>query len=184
MKYLAFLLLLVPAAAAAAADSKIVRNTMGGDIDVSSAPHGAVLRTMGGDIEVRSAGGVVVAKTMGGNIRVDRLSGSLDAGTMGGNVEVEVIDNGTGRNIRISSLGGEVEVVLPKSFAAEFDVELEQDDDESHRIISDFPLNVTESKGRYWFKRTVVLKGTGRNGSGANRVRLSSVGGDITIRAR
>jgi len=182
MKYLAFLILLVPAAGAA--DSKITRNTMGGDIEVSSAPHGATLRTMGGDIEVRSAAGVVVAKTMGGNIRVDRLTGSIDAGTMGGNVDVEVIGAGTDRWIRISSMGGEVEVVLPKNFGAEFEIELERDDDEPHRIISDFPLSVTESKGRHWFKRTVVLKGTGRNGSGANRVRLSSIGGDITIRAR
>ena len=187
MKYLAFLLLLIPAmliAPMGSADSKIVRNTMGGDIDVSSAPHGAVLRTMGGDIEVRSASGVVVAKTMGGNIRVDRLAGSLDAGTMGGSVRVEVLGAENGRSIRISSMGGEVEVILPKNFGADFDVELEQDDDDLHRIISDFPLNITESKGRYWFKRTVVLKGTGRNGSGANRVRLSTVGGDITIRAR
>jgi len=182
MKYLAFLLLLIPATAAAS--SKIVRNSMGGDIDVSSAPHGATLRTMGGDIEVRSSSGIVVAKTMGGDIRVDRLAGSLDAGTMGGNVEVEVLGAGTDRTIRIKSMGGHVEVTLPKGFGAEFEVELEQDDDEAHQIISDFPLNITESKGRYWFKRTVVLKGTGRNGSGANRVRLSSVGGDITIRAR
>jgi DUF4097 and DUF4098 domain-containing protein YvlB len=115
---------------------------------------------------------------------VDRLAGSLDAGTMGGNVEVEVLGAGTDRTIRIKSMGGHVEVTLPKSFGAEFEVELEQDDDEAHQIISDFPLNITESKGHYWFKRTIVLKGTGRNGSGANRVRLSSVGGDITIRAR
>jgi len=182
MKYLALALLLIPAAANA--DSKIVRNTMGGDIEVSSAPHGAVLRTMGGDIEVRSAAGEVVAKTMGGNIRVDRLAGSIDAGSMGGNVAVEVLGTGAGRTIRISSLGGHVEVILPKGFSADFDVELEQDDDEPHQIVSDFPLSITESKRRHWFRKTVVLTGTGKHGSGANRVRLSTVGGDITIRAR
>ena len=183
MKYLAFLLLLIPATAGA--DSKIVRHSMGGDIEVDHAPHGAVLRTMGGDIEVRSANGVVVAKTMGGDIRIDRLSGSIDAGTMGGNVEIEVLGAGNGRTIRIRSLGGHVEVLLPKNFDAEFEVELEQDDDEDwHKITSDFPLQITESKGRHWFKKVVVLKGTGRNGSGANRVRLETIGGDITIRAR
>ena len=182
MKYLAFLLLLIPATAAA--DSKIVRNTMGGDIEVSSAPHGAVLRTMGGDIEVRSSGGVVVAKTMGGDIRVERLGGSLDAGTMGGNVEVEVLGAGTGRTIRVRSLGGHVEVILPKNFGAQFEVELEQDDFEPHTITSDFPLRITESKSRHWLRKTVVLKGKGRNGSGANHVRLETIGGDITIRAR
>ena len=182
MKYLAFLLLLVPASGAA--ESKIVRNSMGGDIDVRSAPHGAVLRTMGGDIEVNSAGGVVVAKTMGGNIRVDGLAGSINAGTMGGNVEVEVLGAGNGRSIQVTSMGGHVEVTLPKNFAADFDIELEQDDDEVHRIDSDFPLHITESKRRHWFKKVIVLKATGRNGAGGNRVRLSSIGGDITIRRR
>jgi DUF4097 and DUF4098 domain-containing protein YvlB len=184
MKYLAFLLLLIPATVVAS--SKIVRNSMGGDIDVTSAPHGAVLRTMGGDIEVDSAGGTVIAKTMGGDIRVERLTGSIEAGTMGGSVEVEVLGAGTGRAIKITSLGGRVEVILPKAFAADFEIELEQDDDDDgvHRINSDFPLQITESTRRHWFKKVVVLKGTGRNGAGGNRVRLSSIGGDITIRRR
>src|SRR5881275_1517879 len=94
MRNLAFLLLLLPLTAIA--DSKIVRNTMGGDIDVPSAPNGAVLRTMGGDI---------VAKTMGGNIRVRRLSGSINAGTMGGNVDIEVFGAGSCRSIQASSMG-------------------------------------------------------------------------------
>src|SRR5688572_20934952 len=183
MKHLALLLLLIPATLAA--ESKIVRNSMGGNIEIENALHGAVLRTMGGDIRLQRGGGVVVAKTMGGNIRVDRLDGSIDAGTMGGNVEVEVLGAGTGRSIQISSLGGHLEVTLPKNFAAEFEIELEQhDDDRPHKIDSDFPLRITESKGRYWFRRTTVLKATGVSGSGANRVRLRTVGGDITIRSR
>jgi DUF4097 and DUF4098 domain-containing protein YvlB len=183
MKYLAFLLLLIPATLSA--DSRIVRNSMGGNIEVDSAPAGAVLRTMGGDIRVDRAGGEVVAKTMGGNIYVDRLQGSLDAGTMGGNVEVEVLGAGDGRDIKISSMGGSIEVTLPKDFAADFEVELEQDSDgRPHKIISDFPLTIRQSTRRHWFRKMDVLTATGRNGSGGTRVRLWTVGADITIRRK
>jgi len=183
MKYLAFVLLLIPATANGG--SKITRFSMGGDIDVDNARHGAVLRTMGGDIRIERAGGTVVAKTMGGNIRVDHLEGSLDAGTLGGNVEVEVLGAAAGRDIKITSLGGEIELTLPKDFAADFEIELEQDDDGApSQIRSDFPLNIRESTRRHWFRKVNVLTATGRNGNGGTRVRLWTAGADITIRRR
>ncbi|HJQ40678.1 MAG TPA: hypothetical protein VKB93_26365 [Thermoanaerobaculia bacterium] len=183
MKYLAFLLLLIPAAANA--DSKIVRFSMGGDIEVDDARQGASLRTMGGDIRIDRAGGKVTAKTMGGNIYVDRLEGSLDAGTMGGNVEVEVFGAGAGRNIEITSMGGSIELTLPKDLAADFEVVLEQDaNDPPNKIISDFPLNMRQSTKRRWFRKVNVVTASGRNGSGGTRVRLWTAGADITIRKR
>ena len=182
MKHLAFLLLLIPAAANA--DSKVVRFSMGGDIEVDTV-NGASLRTMGGDIRVEHARGKVTAKTMGGNIYVDRLEGSLDAGTMGGNVDVEVFGTGAGRDIEITSMGGSIEVTLPKEFAADFEVELEQDASEPpNKIISDFPLNIRQSTRRRWFRKVNVVTASGRNGSGGTRVRLWSAGADITIRKR
>lgn len=176
MKTLAFVLLLAP---------RIVHNSMGGDLTVDYAPNGATLRTMGGDIRIERAAGDVVAKTMGGNIRVRQLEGSLDAGTMGGNVRVEVVGGGSGRSIEISSMGGSLELTLPKDFAADFDVEIDDcDDGPAHHIVSDFPLRIEESEHRRWFRHCVVITGKGRNGSGANRVRLWTAGGEITIRSR
>jgi DUF4097 and DUF4098 domain-containing protein YvlB len=183
MKKTAVALLFVPVLAFAG--SKIVRYSMGGDIRVSDAPHGAVLRTMGGDIRVKNANGTVIAKTMGGDIRVDRLQGSLDAGTMGGDVDVEVLNAGNNRDIKISSMGGRIEVTLPKDFAADFEVQLEQErDGREHKIVSDFPLQVATTTRRHWFRKVEVLTGTGKNGSGANHVRLWTIGSDITIRAK
>lgn len=144
MRTIALCLLLVPLSASAG--SEIRRFSMGGDIDIASAPHGAVLRTMGGDIRLDSANGRVVARTMGGSIQVDRLAGSIEAGTMGGDVELEVLDGGS---IDLSSMGGSIEVTLPKNFAADFEVVLEQDSDgPPSRIISDFPLKIQESVRR------------------------------------
>jgi DUF4097 and DUF4098 domain-containing protein YvlB len=158
---------------------------MGGDIDVDSAPDGAVLRTMGGDIRIERAGGSVIAKTMGGNIRVNRMEGSIDAGTMGGDVHVEIVGSGIDRSIDLASMGGTIEVTLPKDFPASFDIELEQDDDGgTHRIISDFPLHIRESTRRQWFRDRRVMTATGTSGSGGNRVRIRTIGADITIRKK
>lgn len=183
MRTLAILLLLAPLAAFA--DSRIVRFSMGGDIEVNDAPSGATLRTMGGDIRVSNSNGVVVAKTMGGNIRVRRLAGSLDAATMGGNVRVEILGDGSGRSIELSSMGGQLEIEVPKDFAADFDVQLEQNEDERPgHIHTDIPLHITESHRRHWFRRVTVLTATGKVGNGGNRIRLWTIGGDITIHAK
>jgi len=182
MKALALVVLLF--SAAAVEGKHISQTSMGGDLEVAKAPHGASLRTMGGDIRVGSAQGRVVAKTMGGDIRIRELAGSLDAGTMGGNVNVDVV-RGDG-NIEIHSVGGHIEITLPANFSGSFDVELEQDDDgPPNEIVSDFPLHVQESKKNNWFRPdTTVLRAKGMSGSGMHRVKISTIGGDIRIRKK
>jgi len=175
MKTLAILLLLAP---------RIVQNSMGGDLHVGYAPNGATLRTMGGDIRVARANELVVARTMGGNIRVRQLEGSLQAGTMGGNVEVEIVGAGTGRSIEASSMGGTLELTVPKDFAADYYVELQIDDDDRDkpRIISDVPLHIEEKSGHRWFQAVRIVTGT--TAPAANHVRLKTIGGDIRIRTK
>jgi hypothetical protein len=178
MKTLALVLLLFTASVA---EGRIVQSSMGGDLDVRSAPDGASLRTMGGNIRVGNARGLVIAKTMGGNIEVRNLDGSVEAGTMGGNVEVHVIGPGA---IEIRSMGGHIELTLPANFSGTFDVELEQDEDEpENQIVSDFPLQIRQTKKNNWLRADSIVKhGTGRSGTGANRVKLFTIGGDIRIR--
>lgn len=179
MKTLAMILLLATATAAEA--KHISQTSMGGDIDVRSAPDGATLRTMGGNITVGNAQGRVIAKTMGGNIEVRQLAGTLEAGTMGGNVEV-FVTRGDG-DIIISSMGGHVELTLPANFSGTFDLELEQDDDgPRNQIISDFPLKIQERKKDNWIRKdTVLLEATGATGGGTHKVKITTIGGDIRI---
>jgi DUF4097 and DUF4098 domain-containing protein YvlB len=185
MKTLALVLLLaVPAVADD--DGQIVRNSMGGDIDVANAPHGAVLRTMGGNITVDRARGHVSARTMGGDIRIRNVHGSVTAGTMGGNVSVEVAGASDDAEFEIHSMGGHIEVTFPAAFSGTFEVELEQDGEgPENRIVSEFPLQVRQSTRRRMFRRPVgVLTATGRTGTGDARVRISTIGSDIVIRKR
>jgi DUF4097 and DUF4098 domain-containing protein YvlB len=182
MKALALVLLLF--SAFAAEGGRIVESSMGGDLTVQDAPDGASLRTMGGDIRVGTARGHVIAKTMGGDIDVDRLYGSLEAGTMGGSVKVDVVEGGG--HIEISSMGGHIEIALPANFSGTLDVELEQDDEgPDNEIRSDFPLQIRESKKNNWFRPdTTVVNGSGTIGSGKNRVKITTIGGDIRIRRK
>jgi len=185
MKTLALLLILLPASAVANG-TKILESSMGGDIRIDAAPNGAVLRTMGGNISVKSSNGLVVAKTMGGDIVVRQLAGSVEAGTMGGNVSVEAVGGAAGRELELRSMGGSIELTVPRDFSGEFEVELEQDREQrnEYRIVSDIPLRITESTKRHWFRTITVLNGTGRSGSGANLVRIFTIGSDIEIRRK
>jgi len=175
MKTFALLLFLAP---------RIVHFSMGGDLTVDYAPNGATLRTMGGDIRVSRSNDLVVAKTMGGNIRIRQLEGSLDAGTMGGNVDVEISGNGNGRVIDVRSMGGHLDVTVPREFSGNFDVELEQsgDDDRDHRIDSDIPLHIVETTHRLLLHEVRVLHGTSSGATNGNRVHLKTMGGEIRIR--
>ena len=159
---------------------------MGGDINVDDAPDGAVLRTMGGDIRVTRGSGCIVAKTMGGNIDIRQLEGSADVGSMGGDIRVNVVAAGGGHDLDVHTLGGRIEVTLPRDFDGDFAVELEEDHDSGpHRIISDFPLQIRVStRWRLFGGSRKLYTATGRSGSAANRVKISTIGSDITIRRK
>jgi DUF4097 and DUF4098 domain-containing protein YvlB len=158
---------------------------MGGEIEVDDAPNGAFLRTMGGDIRVSRGAGKIVAKTMGGDIDIVRLEGSADAGTMGGDITVTVVGSGAGHDLELRSMGGDIEVFLPHDFSADFVVELiDENDDEPHRITSDFPLQVRESTSWSFFQKRKVTTATGRSGAASNRVNIRTHGSNIKIRKR
>jgi DUF4097 and DUF4098 domain-containing protein YvlB len=183
-RHLPALALLLLCAVAAAAGSRISINKMGDDIDVNDAPFGASLRSMGGNIRIHRANGVVVAKTMGGNIAVDELAGSrLDAGSMGGNIRVRVVGPGKGRDIDLHTMGGSVELIVPRDFDATFDVEIKHADDAKGEIVSDIPLSQTVSSQRTWFdgkhRRIVGRKTTSTQ---PNHVEITTYGNRVVIR--
>ena len=159
---------------------------MGGEIEVADAPNGAYLRTMGGDIRVSRGAGKIVAKTMGGDIDIAQLEGSADAGTMGGDIHVTVVGSGGGHDLELHSMGGDIELIVPQDFGGDFTVELiEENDDEVHRITSDFPLQMRESTSwRLFTGRRNVTTATGRSGAASNRVHIRTYGSNIKIRKR
>ena len=157
--------------------------TMGGAIEVPSAPHGADVKTMGGDIRIDSAKSYVKATTMGGQIRIREMDGRVDATTMGGDVEVQVV--GAGGAVDIQSMSGDLELWLPAGFSAAFDLELAytRDHEGDHQIRSAFPVTETRTKAWEYGNGTPrkYIRATGQAGGGEHRVRLRTVNGDIVI---
>ncbi|MGB0064857.1 MAG: hypothetical protein WBP85_10475 [Terracidiphilus sp.] len=177
---------------------------MGGDIDVEDAPEGADLntmggsihlrnvnsvakaRTMGGNVEIGTAGGPVDTTTMGGNIRVLAAGDSVHATTMGGNLNVRLVASGAkARNIDLSTMGGEVELIVPKGFPMDIDIKLAYTRDSWHKPSITEPFGLAHSESSDWDyshgspRKYLYARGT--VGTGDNHVIINGIGGDVTI---
>lgn len=162
--------------------SRITIMKMGGDIIVDDAPLGANLNTMGGDIRIGHARGEVSAKTMGGKIEVSEIDGSLDARSMGGSIRVRAVGAGSEHNLTLRSMGGSIELTVPRDFNATFDIEIADGHHEPHTISSDFPLQRSESDDWSFFNgRTHTTRAKSSARRAANRVEISTHGGNVTI---
>jgi DUF4097 and DUF4098 domain-containing protein YvlB len=167
-------------------------NTMGGDITVAEAPDGANLRTMGGRVRLETSRGEVRIHTMGGNIHVGGADGGpIHASTMGGNVQVRMVgDPGVGdRSVEISSMGGNVELVVPAGLSMRVEIEIAYPAERAGRysVRSDFPLEQREEEGGWIESRnreTRTIRATGAVGGGEHRIRIRTVDGNVTLRQR
>ena len=154
----------------------------GGRVDVAEAPEGANISTGGGAVHVGPAGGDVNVSTGGGEIVLEAVDGSARASTGAGQVTVRLVGGG---DVEISTGNGAVTLTLPADFSGDFDVETAYT--RSHapvRIVSDFPLQVTQTNdwdGRQGTPRRYV-RARGRTGSGRHTVRVAAVNGDVRIR--
>ena len=169
------------------AKDEVKISSMGGDVNVDEALFGADVSTMGGDIQIRKAGEYVKATTMGGDINVQELSGWIEANTMGGDIVVNMVGGTDGdRHVDLSSMGGTIEVTVPRGLEMDIEIEIrlsENDDSDKYEIISDFDLNVELEKNddRRWRSNREVVA-TGRTGNGKNRIKISTVNGDVILR--
>lgn len=163
-------------------------STMGGDVNIAEAPGGATASTMGGDIEILSAGNFVKANTMGGDIEVGAVDGWVDVSTMGGDVDVRMTgDPKQGkRDVEISSMGGDITLVVPEGLSMEFDIDLQfsKGKEGRYRIESDFPMERKETADweGHWGNKHRHIRGTGAVGGGDHLVRIKTVNGNITIK--
>jgi len=169
-------------------DEEVRVSSMGGEINIDKAPKGATLETMGGEITVRSAKEFVKAKTMGGDIRIDEIDGWVDVSTMGGNVVVNMVGdpNKGRRDVEISSMGGDIELTVPEGLSMDFDIEIAytKDSHEDYDIISDFNMKRerTDKWEGYWGDKKKYIYGTGQVAGGKNRIRISTINGDVYIK--
>ena len=159
-------------------------STMGGAIEIDEAPEGANVHTMGGDIRITDAERFVRAKTMGGDIFIESVDGWVKATTMGGDVEVTV--TGNGGDIELTSYSGEITLFVPPGFSMDLDLEIAytRNSSQDYQVIAD-SMTLQRSETSEWDhdhgspRRYIRAKGST---GGANRVKIETVNGNITIR--
>ncbi len=128
--------------------------------------------SVSGDVQVSGVGDEVRAASVSGNVRLDGVRApAVRASSVSGDVDVRV-DALTGQgDLRFTSVSGDVSLQLPRSFDADFTMKTV-----SGELDSDFPLTLQGGMSR----RSL----SGRIGRGGRELILTTVSGDVTLRAR
>jgi hypothetical protein len=131
--------------------------------------------SVSGHVEASGVGDEVHAASVSGNVRLDHVRApSVTATSVSGDVDVSV-DALTGDgDLRFTSVSGNVSLQLPRSLDA--DVRLKT---VSGELDSEFPLTIGPGQSRIG-RRTV----TGRIGRGGRELILTTVSGDVRLRAQ
>jgi DUF4097 and DUF4098 domain-containing protein YvlB len=169
-------------------EKTVLMSTMGGDINLKSAPDGASVKTMGGEIDIRDAEQFVKATTMGGDIRVDVRNGWVDLTTMAGNIETTVRESlgDTADGIKLESMSGDITVIVPAGLSLSFDLTIAytRNSDQNYKISSDFGLN--EERSADWDYEhgspRKTIHATGSVGGGHYPIKIKTINGNITVR--
>jgi hypothetical protein len=128
--------------------------------------------SVSGDVAVNGVGDEVRGASVSGNVRLERVRApSVSATSVSGDVDVDVEALTGPGDLRFTSVSGNVSLTLPRSLDA--DVSLRT---VSGELQSDFPLSL---EGR--MNRSSVR---GRIGRGGRELRLTTVSGDVRLRAR
>jgi hypothetical protein len=128
--------------------------------------------SVSGDVEVNGAGDEVRARSVSGDVRLERLRApSVTATSVSGNVDVDVEALTGPGDLRFTSVSGNVSLRLPRALDA--DVTLKT---VSGELDSDFQLTLEGRMSR----RSLG----GRIGRGGRTLHLTTVSGDIRLRAR
>jgi hypothetical protein len=122
-----------------------------------------VALTHNGAVSLDDASGTFDLSSSNGAITGTRLAGALTADTSNGEVTLQIVP-AKGAAITVNSNNGQVELVLPASFAADM-IELATSNGE---LLSSFPGVINH-------------QGYGTRGSGAALIRLETSNGDVTL---
>ncbi|WKZ69419.1 MAG: hypothetical protein QY331_15770 [Melioribacteraceae bacterium] len=164
---------------------EVKMKSMGGSINVDEAINGANVSTMGGSVRVNKAAEYVKASTMGGSVLIKEIAGWVDASTMGGDVEVTVVGTEGKRDVKLSSMSGDITLYVPADLSMDIEIEIIYDDgdEDDVDVISDFNLSEkVEDAGSKWKSHDNKLVATGVTGSGSNKIKITTVHGKVYLK--
>jgi hypothetical protein len=165
--------------------------TMGGDLTLSNLKGNLRLTTMGGEISLKDSEVDGTVKTMGGEVLVENVKGDVNASSMGGKVRqinVEGKNKSIGKEVNISTMGGELEIdkapngAKLKTMGGDINVNNVGKFLDAETMGGD--IEAKEVDG--WIKAktmggNVNVKMVGNPNEGKRDVSLQSMGGDITL---
>jgi len=136
-------------------------------------PAGVVLaaNAVNGDVEAHGLGAAVSAHSVNGSVDIETSAGDASAESVNGSVHAVVRGTGT-TPLRFASVNGTVDVTLPRGLDADFDASTV-----NGSINSDFEITV---QGGFAMRRSSLR---GRIGRGGRTLHMSSVNGQIRLRA-
>jgi hypothetical protein len=165
--------------------------TMGGELDFSHMKGYLDVTTMGGKVKVKDSEVDGKAHTMGGEVLLENIKGDLNASSMGGavrQINVQGKNKSIGKEVNISTMGGEIEVdkapngAKLKTMGGEITVN--QVGEFADVETMGGSIAIKEIDG--WVKAKTMggdidVKMTGNPAEGKRNVTLTSMGGDVTL---
>jgi hypothetical protein len=172
-------------------EGKLEGKTMGGALLLARLKGSLNLTTMGGEISLKDSEVDGSVKTMGGEVLVENVKGDVNASSMGGKVRqinVEGKNKSIGKEVNISTMGGELEVdkapngAKLKTMGGDISVNSAGIFLDAETMGGD--IEAKEVDG--WIKAKTMggdvnVKMVGNPNEGKRDVSLQSMGGDITL---
>ncbi|HMK37969.1 MAG TPA: DUF4097 family beta strand repeat-containing protein [Bacteroidota bacterium] len=150
------------------AEGDIDLETSGGSVEADKCTGSLRLRTSGGEVSVSAIAGDVDLGTSGGDVKVTDVAGKVRAETSGGNMYVKV--KGPNKGVYAETSGGDIEIVISKSSAADIDAATS-----GGSVHFEFPVTLSGQIDESHVRGTL-------NGGGST-IHAHTSGGDVRFRS-
>lgn len=125
----------------------IIVDSSGGPVSINNIEGYVQVETGGGAIQATMMRGIYSLTTKGGDIFVNAVDGHLHTNTASGKIQINVSPSGSGiglrRELQVSSLGGDLTVIIPSNLHGEVGIDL--DGNPAHTVTSDLS---SENRGQ------------------------------------
>lgn len=129
------------------------------------------ISSVSGDVNVGDVSGQLTASSVSGNVQVKSVRGLVNASSVSGDVDVDITRLEGAKDMKFTSVSGDVSVRLPSSLDAEISMS-----SFSGSIETDFPIEVREGK------HGTGNSARGRVGGGSRSLGMTSVSGDLSLK--
>jgi len=162
----------------AQANGNVKADTSGGSVRVEGSAGWVEVDSSGGSLFVGGSGSYVKADTSGGNISIENARGYIEADTSGGRIEAELLTVAAGvdAHVNLSSSGGDLRLIIPKSMAATVDAQIKitRSAKRDYTVYSDHSLKITGED-------TNKVRASGDINGGGDKLVFRTTNGDIFI---